>query len=398
MAEYLTRDLKLGISKAVESSYNTMRTGNSDLYLGMLTTTKGIYIPDKEKYDDTGKIGTGQEFPTEQRSGYIAVPSLEIAEELNIDVGAVLFRRCLGGSVTVAAVTDSTATLGAQNQSFGMLPNSSGRQLPSSTVLWSLGGADYMWGGVVIDQFKIDQSNSNIPTFTATLVGSGLNKRLRYLTANGALAVNGSNAYNGPYAGSTSTEYPPSFPIPTVQRYMNGAESKLSFTDTTGAYVVTNAQLLKTFALTVSNNHRTDDRRPGDPRVDSGNQTSGDPRSGHYTNRMLHGDRTVAADMTVMLNDTMREFTDAYTDDVITSFTYTAAGDLVRKSIDASVVSTSDNQYEFETSIAKCYFRSIKGQDNNGDATINITVFPVYDGTNPVLAARILTNTATTIV
>lgn len=398
MAEYLIRDTKLGISKAVESSYNTMRTGSSDLYLGMLTTTRSFYIPDKEKLDDTGKIGTGQEFPTEQRSGYVTVPSLEISEELNIDVGAVLFRRALGG--TASAGSDQEASKGFYNQTFGMLANTSGRQLPSSTMLWSLGGADYMWGGVVVDQFRVEQSNSNVPTFTATLVGSGKNKRLSYLTANGALAVNGSNAYNGPYAGSTNTEYPPSFPAPTAQRYMLGAETKLQFTDDVGNYVMTTAQRLKTFSFTLNNNHRTDDRRPGDPRVDSDNQTSGQPKRGHYVNRMLHGDRSAAAEMTCMLDDTLREYGVAYNDTEVTQFKYTAAGNLLKMAGSPYTESTADNQGEFEIIIPKCYFRGVRGSDDNGDAIITISIFPVYDTTNSLypVSARIFTNTNTVIV
>jgi hypothetical protein len=392
MAEYLSKDLKMALSTEVEDPYNTMLVDAADTYYGMVTSSRNIYVPDKEKFDDLGKIGTGQEFATDQRSGYLNVPSLEISDELNNGIAGILFRRALGGAITVSS--DLEASLGFYNHSFAMLPNgtSAGRQLPSSTILWAVGGADYMWGGVVVDQFRVDQSNSGVPTYTATLVGSGLNKRLRYLTANGALAVNGSNAYNGPYPGATLTEYPPTFPIPVNQKYMLGAESKISFTDTLGAYNPTSSGRIKAFSFTFNNAHRTDDRRPGDPRVDSGNQTSGNPRSGHYVNRMLHGDRTATAEMTLMLDDTFREYTDAYTDDVITTFKYTAAGELLKKAGSPYTESATDKQNEFEIEIPKSFFRSVRGADDNGDAVITMTVFPVYNGSDMPVKARMMTN------
>jgi len=402
MAEYLTRDLKLGISASPESTYNTMLVAPSDLYLGMLTTTRSLYIPDKEKLDDTGKVGTGREYPTEQRSGYITVPSLEISEELNIDIAALLLRRAMGGVDAGGTLVVSDPyynsgiedALGFYTHTWGLLSNNTaaGRQLPSSTLLWSLGGADYMWGGVCVESFRVDQTGSGVPTFTATMVGSGLNKRLRYLTANGALAVNGSNAYNGPYAGSVGSEYPPAFPAPVAQRYMLGAETKMQFNDGSN-YVITNAQRLKSFSFTLTNNLRTDDRRPGDPRL-----TSTQPRDGHYINRLLHGDRTVAAEMTVMLDDVLREFTDAYNDTVITGFRYSAMGNLLKKATTPFTESAQDNQGVFELNFPKCYFRGIRGSDDNGDAILTISIFPVDDFTNGPVTAKIVNNTAAAIV
>ncbi len=402
MAEYLTRDLKLAISAAVEPTYNSMLVSSSDTYLGMLTTSRGFYIPDKEKLDDTGKVGTGREYPTEQRSGYISVPTLEISEELNIDTAAILLRRAMGGIDAGGTLVTSDPyynsgvedSLGFYNHVFGLLGNNTaaGRQLPSSTLLWSLGGADYIWGGVVVESFRIEQTNSGVPTFTASMIGSGLNKRLRYLTANGALAVNGSNAYNGPHPGSVGTEYPPAFPGPTEQRYMLGAETKCQFNDGTN-YIITTAQRLRTFSLTLSNNHRTDDRRPGDPRLVATN-----PRKGHYVNRMLHGDRTVAAEMTVMLDDVLREYADAYDDTVVTGFRFSAMGNLLKKATTPFTESAMDNQGVFEINMPKVYFRGIRGSDDNGDAILTISIFPVDDLINGPMTAKIVNNTAAAIV
>lgn len=459
MAEYLTKNLKMAISTTPEATYNQIKTGNADTYLGMLTTGRAFYVPDKDKLDDTGKIGTGREFPTEQRSSYVTIPSLEITEEVNIDIGAILLRRAMGGTDVVSAVTAPGATI--KDHTFGLDLSATNRQLPSSSVLWALGGADYIWGGVVIESFAISQTNSDVPQMTVGLVGSGLHKRLRYLTANGNLAVNGSNPYTGPYAGGAGTEYPPTFPMPTTQRYMIGAESELIFSpQTTYTFTVTsanatagalyanngqtftvtttisgattlvttgpglpsasgtltkvsgtgdptitfstyvlsatpysltaNGQRLKAFSATLTNNHRTDDRRPGDPRVNSLQ-----PRAGHYVNRMNHGDRTVAAEMTVMLDDQLNEFVEAYNDTIIESFTYKAKGAFL---LDNSGTAETDKQAEFELTFPKCYFRAVRGSDDSGDAVLTISIFPVDNGTTGPMVARIRNNSAASIV
>lgn len=392
MAEFLTRNLKMAISATPESTYNQIKTGSADTYLGLLTTGRAFYVPDKEKVDDTGKIGTGREFPTEQRSTYIAVPSLEISEELNIDVAALLLRRAMGGADVVTTVAATPAST-IRDHTWGLDLSGTNRQLPSSSMLWAIpgSGADYIWGGVVVESYAINQTNSDVPTITVGLVGSGLFKQLRYLTANGLLAVNGSNAYNGPYAGAALTEYPPTFPMPTAQRYMIGAESELLFTPEGGSqYSVTGSgQRLKSFSMTLTNNHRTDDRRPGDPRIESSQ-----PKAGHYVNRMNHGDRTVGGDMSVMLDDALNEFYHAYNDKVLTAFTYKAKG----RYLEATAPGVeSDKQGEFEVTFPKAYLRGVAGTDDSGDAVLTMSVFPVDNGSTGPMIARVRNNTAAVI-
>jgi hypothetical protein len=404
MAEFLTRNLKMAISATPESSYNTIKVGAADTYLGMLTTGRAFYVPDKEKVDDTGKIGTGREFPTEQRSTYVTVPSLEITEELNVDMAALLLRRAMGGADVVSAVTTTRATPG--NPSVAIAPASTindhtwgldlvNRQLPSSSMLWAIpnSGADYIWGGVVVESYAISQTNSDVPTITVGLVGSGMFKRLSRLTANGQAVVNGTNPYTGPYPNTPAAPalYPPIFPMPTAQRYMIGAESELLFTPTAGVeYSVTGSgQRMKAFSATLTNNHRTDDRRPGDPRVESAQ-----PRAGHYVNRMNHGDRTIGGDMTVMLDETLSEFYNAYNDTVLESFTYRAKGAY----LGATAPSTESNaQSEFEIIFPKAYLRGVAGTDDAGDAVLTMSIFPVDNGTTGPMIARVRNNSATAI-
>jgi hypothetical protein len=398
MPEFLTRNLKMAVSATPEATYNAIKVagpapGPQDTYLGLLTTGRAFYIPDKEKVDDTGKVGTGREFPTEQRSTYITVPSLEITEELNIDIAALFLRRAMGGADVVSGPVAATPASTIHDHTFGLDLSTTGRQLPSSSMIWSImgSGADYVWAGVVVESFAISQTNSDVPTVTIGLVGSGLFKRLLFLTANG-LAASGANPYTGPYLGAGPSFYPPAFPNPTAQRYMIGAESELLFTPAGGAqYSVTGSgQRMKSYSSTLTNNHRTDDRRPGDPRIESAQ-----PRAGHYVNRMNHGDRTIGGDMTIMLDDTLNEFNHAYNDKVLESFTYKAKGAYLAATNPAL---ESDKQSEFEIVYPKCYLRGIAGTDDTGDAVITMSVFPVDNGTTGPMIARVRNNSVTAIV
>lgn len=391
MAEYQTRNLRMAISTTPESAYNSIKIDSADTYLGLLTTGRQFYVPDKEKADDTGKIGTGREFPTEQRSTYVNVPSLEISEELNIDIAALVLRRAMGGSdvvTTPSGITGGANTI--RDHTWGLYLGD-GRQLPSSSMVWSIGGADYIWGGVVVESFSISQTNSDNPTMTAALVGSGIFKRIRMLTDTGLAALNGTNTYEGPYPGSSGTEYPPQFPMPATQRYMIGAESELLFTPQGDSplSITASGQRMKSFSATLTNNHRTDDRRPGDPRVDSTN-----PRAGHYVNRMNHGDRTVAAEMTVMLDDDLNEFYLAYNDTIIESFTYKAKG----RFLSVTAGTDSNKQSEFEITFPKCYFRGVTGTDDSGDAVLTISIFVVDNGSTGPMIARVRTSSSSAIV
>lgn len=366
MPDFLTRDLKCAISATPETTYNAIKTAAADAYLGMLTTGRNLYVPDREKMDDTGKVGTGREFPTEQRSGYVVVPSIELSDELNIDIAALLLRRAMGGADVVGAAIEAGIAI---PHTWGLVGNNTaaGRQLPSSSLAWSLGGADYIWGGVVVESFRIDQAGAGTPTFTATLLGSGLNTKISALGT------------------------PPAFPAPDPQRYMLGAETQLEFNDGT-QYVVTDYQRLRNFSMTLTNNHRTDDRRPGDPRVNSAN-----PRGGWYVNRLLHGDRTVGAEMTVMLDNNMREFIAANNDTIITSFKYRARGYFLESTVAPGTFSTT-NQATLEVTFPKCYFRTVRAADDGGDAVVTLAIFPVDDFTNGPITVRIVSNRATAFV
>lgn len=505
MAEYLTKDMKLGISAIPEASYNALVPGftdptgaNTNNYLGMLTTGRGFPLPDKDKHDDTGKVGYGREFPREQRSGYIIPPTMEITDELNVDIGAVLLRRAMGGADPTPSGGDILESGNVFQHSWVMQDNTSlaGRQLPASSVVYALGGADYLYGGCCVESFRIEQTASNVPQFTAALVGSGLFRRIRELnptatggtrqvetaTAAGTVSADGNASvtltaagmagspivlavpvltgdtptivagkiraallansviYNFFYvtgsganiiltavipaandatmnlaiatgtatgitaaatstnttagvAGATTYADRPNVPAPTKQNYMHGAETYMKWTTDLGTYIITDVQRLRSFNMTLTNNNRADDRRPGDPRIDA---TS--TKKGWYVNRMNHGDRGIGAEISLMLDDNLQELVNANDDVEVTNFTYRSRGHYVTNA--GATATSTTNQNTFEVSFPKCYFRAVRSNDDNGDALVQIGVFVVEDPAAifGLMRARIVNNRATAIV
>lgn len=401
MTDILFGDLLLGISGIPEPNYNSRVPGysatgvapapaNVNNYLGMLTTGRGFPLPDKEKHTDAGKIGRRRPFMRYQRSGYVLPPTMEIAEEVSADLFAMFLRRCFGGADPTPAGGAILEPGAAFEHKFGFLDTAgaAGRQLPASSVVYALGGADYVYCGVVFDTIRVDQTNANPPTFTAGMVGSGLHYRLRDLSAAPAV-VAGKNEIQRPDPAA-----------PVDQPYMHGAETYMEFTDVNPAtglartisLTATN-QRLRAFTCTISNNHNTGDRRPGDKRIDATTTTKG-----WYVNRMLHN-RTaepVTAEMTIMLDDSMIEFDDANSDTEITSYKYRMQGDYIEDATGAF----TDHQYTVELEYPKCYYRGVRGTDDNGDAVLTVGIAPAENPSvlyGPV-RARVINKRATSIV
>jgi hypothetical protein len=378
MTDRLTKNMKIGLSRIVEANFNAMvapNTGaggvppNTNNWTGAKTTGRGFPFPSKEKMDDRGKAGTGREFQTEQRSGYVNPPTMEIVEELNTDLSFMLARRAVGGPDTVGAPLEAAL---AYPHMVGMqdADGPAGRQLPSFDVVYSLGGADFVYGGCVVDTFQIEQTRSAVPQMTCGLVGSGLFYRIRdMIVANR-----------------------PSVPRPAYQHYMLGAESSIEFTDDTGATKVLTdpEQRVLMFRATLNNNIDTGDTRMGDPRLDP---TS--TKKGWIRNRLLHGDRDVTAEMTLTLDDELEEWAIANDDVPLTMFKYISRGHYIRVGATTSAL----HQWQFEWRMPACYFRDPRFTDEGGTAAVGLTIFPVEpDASYGLVEIHCVNEIATAIV
>lgn len=341
MAEFITRQIKLGLSKTAESAYNTPVTGGSNFW-GAISTTAGFGIPQLEKLDDLNKVGTGHEFATYLRNNYWSHSQVQLGDELNTDQAVVLLARAFGGDITTAAATGETGEdLFVHDIE---IQSGTSRQLPSSTVVTSVGrldsshqGASFIYPGMVVDSIQIQQdSQAAVPQFTADLVGSG-----KYTQTDATIAA---------------------IPDTAFQHYIHGAAVSITFNDGTAIDLTDPAdQRVRSWSFSYNNNLRRDDRRPGDPF-----RVTGDPFSGAYVNRLLRGARSCQAMLTVSLNEDLREFITHRDNVIITSLTITMLGEL-----------NGTAQHELTIVLPKSYMRAVTPSTDNDDSTLQLEIFPV---------------------
>jgi hypothetical protein len=105
---------------------------------------------------------------------------------------------------------------------------------------------------------------------------------------------------------------------------------------------------------------------------------------------MLHGDRTVTAEFTVMLDDTLREFLDADSDTIITGFKIKTRGYYIGAS--------TTNQYSLTINVPKCYFRTPRVSDEGGNAVVTLGIFPVTGATYGLVTAEVVNDSAVALV
>lgn len=368
MADFLTKNLTMAISVAEETTFNTQAPGTFQRFV---TSARNFYVDSAEKFDDRGKIGLGQELPTRQTTGYLNPISLEIADELNSFIAPMLIRRSSGRDMEVADVAVAGgADAGAFTKSMKMAKSVT--SLKGSSVIWALGGANYIWTGCVVDSWRAEQTRSDIPSFTATLVGTGRAVR------DSAFIAAGANY--SPYIAPT---------------YMIGAETKIFYTPEGESTIYladrdTNKQRVLGWGVTYNNANRTDDRRPGDKR-----QSTGDPLSGHYVDRITTGDREVTGDLTLTLDESLAELQHANSDKILTNFTVSTNSKYIRN---PGNTANTTIQHGVDFVFPKCYLRAEDTADDAGLAAIRFTIFPVYDDSTETAMKVVVRNGVSGII
>ena len=343
MGKSLTSDTKLAISSAPEASYNGMVLVASG-FTPLVTGSNVLPVPDSDKSDDRGVIGNQQEGARVQRSGFTQPPTWENSGVVNVGTFAMQARRFFGAADPTPAGADIIEAGVAFRHKIRKLPNNTvaGRQLPSSTWAYINNGLDYVYGGAVGNTLQIQQTAANDPTFTIGYIASGKNRRIRDIS--------------GPVFGTLGA--------PTVQDEMRGAESQLEFNDGTPRQP-TSARRLKQITLNVNNVLNSGDRAAGASRNVS--TVIGD----WILDELLHGDRDQdGAEMIITLDDDMAEFHAAKNNTIITNFTFRMRGYFIP-------TTAASHQFAVEVIFTNCYFRGTRFNDQNGDACLAITVFPV---------------------
>lgn len=378
--EPLTQDEIMGISTAVESTYNTM-PATSNLFTYFYCRSANLPIPDKEKFDNTGFVGLQQEGATRQRSGFVNPPTIEFSGDVDTGIFAVFARRMLGKADPVPADGDIILADEVFKHHFALLGNRTvaGYQLPSSTFIFSNGALDYEFGGNVGGQISVQQNGAEIPQYTANWMGSGLYKRVSDIVGFGT----------------------PTPPVePDVDNVMDGAETEVEYTLPSGQKWLArldaaSPQRLKSISTTIVNNALdTSDKRAGAKRLDST-----DPSKGWILSYLLHGVRTSQTEFRCGLPQTagatIDELQAALNDLLVTNFKFRMNGDFL------AATSNANYRNRVEVIYPTAYFRNIRRATDNGREFLDVSIFHTSSGTTTdpdFVKVDVINDVATAIV
>jgi hypothetical protein len=372
MAEFLTRDISLFVSKTSEQTgvgggFNVVKAAGSDFERALMRG-RAFGIPVLDKIGNNDLIGTGFEFDTELRANYWTHPTMTVAVPVTTELGALWLARTLGGTNAAPTVLDGVSGV-AQEHILLMQPASSGRQLPSSNLITSVGfvdsthaGADFLFTGVCADSITISQSRADEPTLSVDLVGSG--------------------RFANPVPTLVRATLPSTV---STQNRIHGAAVVVTYNDGSSINLSTEGRV-RSWTFNYSNNLRRDDRRPGDPF-----RVADDPTSGAYVNRLLRGPRTASASIVVSLTQDLREFLTHSQNAVIQNLSFLMKGNLI-----AGAGAGGPWNYLMEVKLPTSHIRTIGATDDNDDAALTLDFYPVK-GTGEYVTARVV-NTRTTAI
>lgn len=331
MAEFLSQDILMGLSKLPEAAYNTLFTTAAD-YETLTTQTPQVLIPQMEKSNNANRVGLGSEFPTLFCNKYWIPPEIPIQDVVDTYNGGRLALRAVGGLVTSSA--SGTGFL----HTAAMLPPAAGRQLPSSDLLAALGGAKYIYSGLVVDRFRLSQQRADDVQYEATLVGSGNWQALAF-TPNAPAAI--------PCSRGNSVEI----------KYTRNA---------TVVNVTQSSCRVRSWFVELNNNLKRNDRCAGDPyRV-----SETDPCDAAFVRKLLRGARTAAAQIVLTLDETLAEVQDVYCNQQVTNLTFTVFG---------NVIGAGPTRHALEIVIPVAQMSAVTPADDDGDATIQLDFAPMRD-------------------
>src|SRR5262245_42109631 len=168
MADRLVREVAWYLSNRPQSGIGFEYTTGPD-FLKIQSDVPAFVTPRIRYRNDAGTPGNGHEFATKQCAQNLEHNAITVTGELNSTYAGRLALRSKGGAV-VDAQQGGTA---AWKHTSKMLDNLLSRQLPPSTVISILGGANYRLADMVVDRFRLEAGRNEVPRFTVDLIGSG---------------------------------------------------------------------------------------------------------------------------------------------------------------------------------------------------------------------------------
>jgi hypothetical protein len=296
MGDILLLRTPIGVSKAAESSFNTLKTTAADFYTAV-TQQLRVGIPGLEKVTDGGLVGNGHGYVLTHTPDYFSHPTLGFSDRLNTSLFAIYLARILAGTITTEEVTEDESW----DHTIEVLAMDQDPQIKSSTMAIKLGGLDLLLGGMIGASLNVNfAGNGAMPTFDAEFVGSG---KWEYMA-----------------------DQSPALVLPTFvpQNYMGTAAAiECSFDDGT-LLDLSSVGRLKSLTIGHSNNLIQNDRRAGDSL-----RTPGDLESGAYPDRLERDQPSLALQLQIYIDTNKREWGDHLTNQSITDFSFKSKGKLI---------------------------------------------------------------------
>jgi hypothetical protein len=330
MAEYLSRDTNLWVSKLPETAFNTPPATGAD-FLRIVSINPFYILPDVEKTDDANRVGTGTEFATHVCNGYWSPTGVGLQNDRDFyEAYGRLWLRAFGGTVT------STAAGTGFEHSAMMQTQAEGIQLPSSSFIAQLGPADVMLNGLVVETAQLTQQAANLPVMSVNMLGSGKHAR--------------PNGMAGLPAPSTISTICPSGQNLTI-KYTKPGGGVVDLGETGCRF--------KSADISLANNNDAQDRCPGDPEL----LING--CGGNYVRRISRGQRNFLVTLTLLLDDVMDEYKLSLCTEPVTDVTVSFNGPLI---------GAGPERYAIGAKIAKANFRGVAATDVNGKAAYSINL------------------------
>ncbi len=327
MSRFQLSDVEVAISKIVETAINTPQSVGTN-FVGALMSATPPPTPQANLITDDGMVGDGNEWGDDQRLDYWQPATPSIGGQLNTEIAGRLLLRGLGGTVSDAAVTASTS----YDHSAAMQSKAQGRTPKLSTLLMALGGADFMWPSMAVNEWQASFSGVDPVQFTAALMNTGFWRDL-------------------------SVDFPSlAIPAPGAYHYMYPVQTSVIFNDGSVVDYASDGRLLAG-SIGFSNGIVVRGL-PGDSLL-----TAGAPRSGAYARDIHRGQRDATASLRVSLDENFAEFTKYKSQADITGLTYLFRGDLI---------GAGPDYYEVEVRMPRCKIKSVVIEGDGDDAAIAI--------------------------
>lgn len=335
--KFQVSDLETIISKTPENAgtTNVPKTLTAD-FVGVLHNAMMPPVPQLQK-NPTTMIGDGQERSQRLRRGWWIPGQITIAGQLNTETAARLGARNLSGTRTATEVVPAS---GAWDIITNQQTKAQGRLPKLSTIAFFLGGYDFLWPSMGVNNFEITFEGDSDVNFTSALINTGFWKRI---------------------ADIVPTLAPTAAP---AHRLMHPAATRVTFSNGTTVDYANEGKLIS--GACGNGNNMVVRQLPADPFIVPGDRTSG-----AYARDIHRGGRDPFARLKVSLDEDLEEFTLSQSGTDITSLTYLFISD--------EKIGVTAHDYEFEWKYPLAEIQAVQSDTDGDDGALNIEFYPKKD-------------------